>query len=253
MLEDKNMDKLCIVDFRMPDIIKEYIRSLGYGIIENRFNPNVYDEISAHPDIYYVSIDGNLFCSMEKALPGFRQVIGVSKVEKKYPLDVPYNIAVIGKKCCHNFKYTDHTIKKYLEDNGYEFINVEQGYTKCSTVVLDDNSCIVSDIAIARELLDSGIDVLYVSEPDIVLKTRVNPLIDDETKMSFKTSDMKGFIGGAMAKLGNEVILFGDISKLSNGVKIKKFVESKGYTLKDFPGLDVVDLGGIVIINKKWY
>lgn len=247
------MDKLCIIDFRMPEVIKEYIQSLGYGIIENRFNPQVYDEISAHPDIYYISIEDDLFCSIGKELPGFRQVIGTSKVGKKYPLDVPYNIAIIGKRCCHNFKYTDPTIKKYLEDKGYEFVNVEQGYTKCSTVVLDDNSCIVSDIAIARELLDAGVDVLYVSEPDIILKTRVNPLIEDEAKMSFKNSDMKGFIGGAMAKLGDIVILFGDISKLSNGVKIKRFIESKGYTLKDFPGLDVLDLGGVVTINKKWY
>lgn len=246
------MEKICIVDFRMPTVIKEYITSLGYNIIENKFNPKVYDEISSHPDIYYINIEGNLFCSPDKALPGYRQIVGTSKVGSKYPLDVPYNIAIIGKHCCHNFKYTDLTVKKYLEETGYTFINVEQGYTKCSTVVLDDKSCIVSDIAVARSLLDAGLDVLYVSEPDILLKNRVNPLIDDEDKMNFKNSDMNGFIGGAMAKIDNTVILFGDILKLTNGMKIKKFIESKGYVLKDFPGLEVIDLGGLVTFEKKW-
>lgn len=228
------MDKICIVDFRMPNVIKEYIKELGYTLIENGFNAHVYDEISAHPDIYYLNIDGNLFCSIDKALPGTKQIIGTSKVGAKYPLDVPYNVAIIGNICCHNFKYTDSTVKEYLTVKGYDFVNVEQGYTKCSTVVLDSNSCIVSDIAIARELLDKGVDVLYVSEPDIILKTRVNPLIEDQTKMNFKNSDMNGFIGGAMAKIDDTVILFGDVYKLANGPKIKKFIESKGYVFKDF-------------------
>ena len=70
--------------------------------------------------------------------------------------------------------------------------------------------------------------------------------------MNFKNSDMNGFIGGAMAKIDNTVILFGDILKLTNGMKIKKFIESKGYVLKDFPGLEVIDLGGLVTFEKKW-
>ena len=41
-----------------------------------------------------------------------------------------------------------------------------------------------------------------------------------ETQMSFENSPMQGFIGGAMTRLGDTVILFGDINNLINGNKI---------------------------------
>jgi competence protein ComEC len=46
--------KYAVVDFRMRKVEKEYIESLGYEIIENGFNLDVYDEISSHVDIYYL-------------------------------------------------------------------------------------------------------------------------------------------------------------------------------------------------------
>ena len=137
----------------------------------------------------------------------------------------------------------------YLERHGFKLINVEQGYTNCSIVGLDDNSCITSDIGIARALMDNGIDTLYVCEPDIKLKRRTNRIFIKETQMSFENSPMQGFIGGAMARLGDTVILFGDVNNLVNGSKIKSFVEKKGLKFHHFEGLDVVDYGGVLEVN----
>ena len=94
--------------------------------------------------------------------------------------------------------------------------------------------------------MDENIDVIYVSEPEIKLLKRRTTLFSDQTKMNFEYSDMEGFIGGAMARLGDEVIIFGDITKFVNSEKIKKFIESKGLKIKDFPGLEIIDYGGIL-------
>lgn len=241
------MTKYAVVDFRMRKIEKEYIKSLGYEIIENGFNLEVYDEISSHVDIYYAKIGDVIFSAPEKKgkLP-FNTVSCTTSVRSEYPLDIPYNICVVGKNALHNFKYTDEIIKFYLQRHGYNMVKVEQGYANCSTLVLDDMSCITSDMGIARALMECGVDTLFVTEPDIKLKKRTNSIFVDESKMSFENSKMQGFIGGAMAVLGDTVLLFGDVENLVNGNKIKKFIEKKGLKFHHFEGLDIVDYGGVL-------
>ena len=240
-----------VIDFRMRSVEKEYIKSLGYEIIENEFNLNVYDEISSHPDIYYLKVGNTVFCSPEKKgkVP-FKTVNCVTEIENTYPKDVPYNVLVMGNIAVHNFKYTDNIIKFYLERNGYNLIHVEQGYCACSTVVIDENSCITSDMGIARKLIDNGVDVLYVSEPDIKLRRRTSNMFTNQNQMSFEDSNMMGFIGGASKVVGDTFVLFGDINNLVNGNKIRKFIEKKGLKLHYFEGLDVVDYGGVLLVQE---
>jgi len=235
----------------MRKVEKEYIQSLGYELIENRFNLNTYDEIASHPDIYYTTVGDAVFCDPNRFLEGFNCIKGIAEVKGNYPIDIPYNLAVVGNLAVHNFEYTDELLKMYLQKAGYTFLQVEQGYSKCSTCVLGDNECIVSDMGIARKLLDYDIDVLYVSEPDIKLLKRTNKIFVDESRMSFEYSEMSGFIGGAMVKLGDEVILFGDVNNLINGKKIQKFIESHGLKFHYFEGLDVIDYGGVIEVKKR--
>lgn len=244
------MANKCVIDFRMRKIEKEYIKSLGYEIIENNFNKYVYDEISAHVDIYFLKMDNMVFCSPEKRniLP-VKCIVGKTFIESKYPKDIAYNVCIIGRNALHNFKYTDIEVRRYLEKHGYDCINVEQGYSACSTFVIDEACCITSDIGMEKKLKEKHIDVLYVIEPNIRLLTRRNNTVNEEGKMKFKYSSMPGFIGGAMAKFNNEVVLFGDMETLINGNKIKEYIESLGFKFKDFKGLDVIDYGGILKIN----
>ncbi len=249
--------KKCIVDFRMRKVEKEYIRSLGYEVIDNKYNLKVYDEISSHADIYYLKILDKLVVSkctavrMAKELEGIKYEVGDAVVESEYPLDIPYNVCIIGEFAVHNFKYTDKKVAYLLGKYGYKKIDVEQGYTNCSVTVIDENSAITSDIEIAKALCKNVVDVLLASEPDITLLKRTNKNILDQNKMFFEKSDMQGFIGGAMARIDNKVILFGDYSKLVNGRKIKEFIEKKGLEFVDFKGLNVIDYGGIMIIENE--
>lgn len=245
--------KYVVVDFRMRKVEKEYLKSLGYEIIENGFNLNTYDEVSSHVDIYYLKVGSMVFSAPEKkGLTPFNTVSCTTPIGSKYPEDIPYNVCIVGKNAVHNFKYTDSIVKFYLQRHEYNMINVEQGYSNCSTCVLNDDTCITSDISIAKALMDAGVDTLYVCEPDIKLKRRTNTIFKDESRMSFENSDMQGFIGGAMARIGDTVVIFGDIANLVNGNKIRKFVEKKGLKLHYFEGLDVVDYGGVleVIVDE---
>ena len=247
------MTKYAVVDFRMRKIEKEYIKSLGYEIIENGFNLNTYDEIASHVDIYYLKVGDMVFSSPEKkGLVPFNTVSCTTPIGFEYPMDIPYNVCVVGNNAIHNFKYTDNIVKFYLERHGYNLIQVEQGYANCSTCVLDNNSCITSDIGIAKALMDASVDTLFVTEPDIKLKKRLSDVFKDQSRMSFVDSTMQGFIGGAMARLGDTVVLFGDVQNLVNGNKIQRFIEKKGLKFHYFEGLDVVDYGGVleVIVNE---
>lgn len=174
---------------------------------------------------------------------------GDSKLTNVYPGDIPYNIFTIGKKAFHNFKNTDKKVKEILERCGYECIEVNQGYTKCSVAMIDEGSCITSDINIAKALIDADIEVLFVVEQDIKLLKRTNSKVEKQNSMFFEHSDMQGFIGGAMATFGDTVVIFGDIENLFNKEKIIKFIEDRGKKIKYFEKQEIIDYGGVITLE----
>lgn len=254
---NKKYGNKAIVDFRMRKVEKEYIRSLGYEIIDNKYNSNVYDEISSHVDIHYLKISDTLIISkstpviMDKNLEAIDYELGYTEVENNYPLDIPYNVCLIGNKAIHNFKYTDKKVLEILDKYLYNRVNVEQGYTKCSIAVIEDNSCITSDKGIAKTLIDKGIDVLLVDEPNIKLLKRTDRNITQQDKMSFENSEMHGFIGGAMVRIKDNIVVFGDFDRLVSSKRIREFIEKKRLNIVDFKGLDIIDYGGICLIESN--
>lgn len=232
--------KYVIIDERMREIEKEKLKELGYELIELSQSEEVYPEISAHVDIFTckvgdkVIVDPTQYINMPK-LPNIEQ--GIDNVERQYPFDIKYNVCTIGKKAFHMFRYTDTKVQQELIKNGYELITTTQGYTNCSIATIDDNSAIVTDKGLYKILQAHGIDVLFLDkELDIKLYSRVG------------YSNKKGFIGGAIARIENKIIVFGDLNKIDAYEKIRKFIESKNLEIIDFSGLDVIDYGGIVVI-----
>ena len=233
--------KKLIIDERMRTIEREKLKSLGYQLLEIKKSLNTYSEISSHVDIFICKIGEKIIVepSQYMNIPEMQAIIkGHEKIETNYPYDIKYNVCTIGKMAIHNFKYTDLIVKEELIKQGYEMINTTQGYTNCSIAVIDDNSAIVTDKGLYKILKKHNIDFLYLEyEPDIKLIC------------SGQYSNRKGFIGGAISKVGNKIIVFGDLNKIDiNGV-IRKFINKKGIEIIEFNGLDVIDYGGIVEIN----
>jgi hypothetical protein len=163
-------------------------------------------------------------------------VRGKEQIEMHYPDDIKYNVAIIGNYAVHNFKYTDKKVLKLLQEGGYELIDVEQGYTNCSIAVIDDTSVITTDKKIAERLRANNLSVLLLDyTPDI-------KLLDEHGRYS----SMQGFIGGAIGKVDNNIIIFGDLEKIDKDGQIRKFITDRHLTIVEFNGLDVIDYGGIL-------
>lgn len=138
----------------------------------------------------------------------------------------------------HNFRFTDKKILEFIQKENLKKIQVSQGYSNCSISVIAENAVIVQDQKMAEILRKHRIDVLCLAYvPDIKLLKNQN-----------EYSKMKGFIGGAMAKIENKIVIFGDLKKIDKQDKIKDFIQKYHLEILDFEGLDVVDYGGVLIV-----
>lgn len=231
-----------IIDERMRKVEKEKLKELGYNLIELKSSNSTYEEICSHVDIFTCKIGDKLIVEpsaygwiKERDCNNYNIESGSKKIEKKYPYDIKYNVCTIGKKALHSWEFTDPKVKEELIKQDYELINTTQGYTNCSIAVIDENSAIVTDKGLYKILLKYNIDVLYLKyELDIKLLT------------SKGYSNRKGFIGGAISRIGDNVIIFGDLNKIDRDEKVRKFISKKGFRIIEFTGLDVIDYGGLV-------
>lgn len=238
----KNEISKLIIDERMRPIEKQKLKELGYDLIEIEQSEKVYPEISSHVDIFTCKIgevlivEPSQYEQIKSKLPlGYKMISGQENISLKYPEDIKYNVCTIGNKAIHNFQHTDPSIKEELTKQGYELINTTQGYTNCSIAVIDENSAIVTDKGLYKILQKHNIDVLYLEyEPDIKLLT------------SDGYSNKKGFIGGAISRIGNYIAVFGDLNKIDQDNKIRNFITNRNLNIIEFKNLDVIDYGGIV-------
>ena len=235
------MKKRVIIDNRIRKIEKEKLIELGYELIEINTSTKVYPEISSHVDIFACKVRDKIIIEPTQypniMLYAKNSIKGQDEVQEKYPDDIKYNVCTIGKKAIHNFQYTDEKLKQELINNNYELINTTQGYTNCSIAVIDDNSAIVSDKGLYKILKFYDIDTLLV-ENNLDIK-----LLNGENY-----SSKKGFIGGCITRLGDSIIVFGDLNKIDIDGRIRDFITSKKIKIIEFKGLDIIDYGGLIEI-----
>lgn len=235
------MEKRVIIDNRMRKLEKEQLKKLGYELIEINTSTKLYPEISSHVDIFACKVRDKIIIEPTQ----YQNIIqyaknsikGQDEIQEKYPDDIKYNVCTIGKKAIHNFQYTDERLKQELINNNYELINTTQGYTNCSIAVIDDNSAIVSDKGLYKILEFHDIDTLLV-ENNLDIK-----LLNGENY-----SSKKGFIGGCITRLGDSIIVFGDLNKIDIDGRIRNFITSKKIKIIEFKGLDIIDYGGLIEI-----
>ena len=233
--------KYLLIDERMRDVEKQTLKNLGYELIEIKKSTNVYPEISSHVDIFACKVKDKIV--VEKHIYDIlknkfkRKIIkGDSTVQNVYPNDINYNVCIVGNKAIHNFKYTDSKIISELNKNNFELINVKQGYSNCSIAVIDENSIILSDKGLYNSLKNRGIDMLFL---DYIHNIK---LLNENGEYSQKN----GFIGGAVSRIGDNIVVFGDLDKIDYDGKIKGFIKKRNLNIIDFKRLDVIDYGGVI-------
>lgn len=249
-MENKGINmKQLIIDKRMRKAEKEKLEELGYNLVEIQKSLNVYEEISSHVDIFVckigekIIIEPNLYEIIQKSIfPKYTIEKGQEKIGNNYPCDIKYNVCTIGKKALHNFEFCDPKIKQELIKQGYELINTTQGYTNCSIAVIDENSAIVTDKGLYKILQKHNVDVLYLDyTPNIKLLN------------NNRYSNRNGFIGGAISRIQNNIVIFGDLSKIDKNNIIRDFITKRNLNIIDFKGLDVIDYGGVIEYGNKIY
>ncbi|MDB8792035.1 hypothetical protein PN398_15030, partial [Romboutsia sp. 1001216sp1] len=153
-------------------------------------------------------------------------------IESKYPNNIQYNVCLFGKYAIHNFDYTDKNILKYIKENNLTMINVNQGYTKCSVCIVDENSIITSDEGIYKEVIKHNIDCLLISKGNI-----------DLFNMNY------GFIGGCSGLISHkELAFYGNIKLHPDYDKIYDFVKSKNKEIISLSDEKLLDLGSLIPI-----
>ena len=160
---------------------------------------------------------------------GIEVIKGKSKLKGNYPRDCAYNVGVVGKRFFANEKAIDKELFSRLTENGYEFINVKQGYAKCSMCALDENSLITSDAGIFKECEKKGIDAILVSNDGIRLDGFEN-----------------GFFGGCCGFDGENLLVNGNAKTLKDYENIKKFLSERGFGIISLNSGAVVDIGSII-------
>ena len=106
----------------MREFERNYLKNMGYELIEIPTNNNIYNEISSHVDIFVTKINDKLFVEptlyhwlQKKGINNKNIISGCFSVKGKYPFDIPYNLCQIGNNVIHNFKYTDPIILDYIK------------------------------------------------------------------------------------------------------------------------------------------
>lgn len=163
---------------------------------------------------------------------GLNLIKGESFLSKKYPKNIAYNVGRFKNFAFHNFKYTDKRLLEELKKRSIELININQGYSKCSTGITGD-FLITSDQGIYKDLIEKDIDLLLI-EPGHIRLEGYN----------------YGFCGGASGVLKRgELIFHGDLTRHPNYLKITNYLKEREYKLfysRDYP---LEDIGSIIGLN----
>ena len=109
----------------------------------------------AHADMQILTINNTVFvlqeCEKLKTLPYKENlIICKSKAGKKYPENVLLNFLFFNNKLYGKVSVIDPTLYKYCVKNDIEIVNINQGYARCSTLILNNRTAVTADISIKK-------------------------------------------------------------------------------------------------------
>lgn len=233
-----NILKYAFVDYRISKEEKYNLESLGCTVIVCPPFPLLYEAISGHPDILIHLINNKKIIVHKDIDFNFIQLLknlnlevhySLDSLKATYPYDIILNAVNLKDYFIHNLKFTDKNLLSNLSKK--KLINVNQGYTKCSTAVIKNNAIITSDNSIYQALKSEPIDVLLLPAGDILL-----PGLN------------YGFIGGTCGRIDDKIVFYGTLEKYKYGDLVLDFLKKHQMTpfyLSDNP---LIDRGSILFL-----
>lgn len=231
-----------IASSTMPDEAKETLTKMG-DVVWLEPSDQAYQSISSHPDIFCFCHNerhcDTIVCAenVHNLLPDYIKVIkGDKPVGKKYPETCGYNAVGIGNMLVHNLAHTDLSIRELFENTWKESVqlNVNQGYTRCNLLALNENNYITSDFGIKRVLEENGCNVFYVDPHQITLP-----------------GQKYGFFPGCCGLVDDAVVVCGSVNHLKECKELRKFVRRNGMRIIELYDGALVDVGSIFFVRSK--
>lgn len=219
--------------------IFDSLRQLGIEVVPTIKCEEVYDSIAYHPDIVIHPINHNTLVVAPNVYDYYKEKLskfnvnlikGKTYLKSKYPENIAYNVGRLAKAAIHNFEYTDIVLKNSLEKENIKFIDVKQGYSKCSMAIIDEDTIITSDEGIYKKLNDLGYCSLLIESGHIFLENQ-----------------NYGFIGGATGNFSKNKIFFsGTLNKHPNKCKIINFLQENNKKPVFLSNKEISDIGTII-------
>ncbi len=227
------------------EILLNYTKSFGIEIIQSKINNSVDSRIAEHTDLSVHHLGNNeiLIDYSQKELKEHLEQIGMkvtvcgnsqNKI-KTYPEDCALNCARLGNRMFANKNSIEQNLVNYINSNEIELIYVKQGYSKCSILIIDEDTFITDDESIFKQGLINSFNCIKINKGSVKLN-------------GFDY----GFIGGCGGLIDKKhLIFFGDITKHTNYEQIKVFLKDNSCKfdyLKDYP---LTDIGGFIPLTEE--
>ena len=213
------MGREIFISEKASDWLKNKIISAGYQVRETKDSVGL--AIGTHADLYHCRMGAGSDAPVFSGDP--------SGIGTEYPYDCVYNAACTGRFFIHKLDITDMRLLETAKAMDMILVDVPQGYTKCCTLIADEESIVTSDLGIAKACSKAGIDVLTIRPGHIALP-------------GFKY----GFIGGASGRVGDTIYFEGDLSAHPDHDMIVSFLDSKGLEAVYNKEMPLTDIGSIV-------
>lgn len=198
-----------------------YLRSCGHKVTVIREAPALGKAVGAHADLHLCKVgDGAVFAESGDFTP-------------KYPQNAAFCAVSLDRYLIHRLDITSPAVLSRAKELGLTPVNVRQGYTRCSTVIVSGSAIITSDKGIYNAGLSlPDVDVLLVRDGYVSLP-------------GYPT----GFLGGASGRVGDEVIFNGNLSRHPDFEAILDFICAHGAKVRYFPEYELCDIGSIIEVN----
>lgn len=224
--------------FVMSDKYPEFVdgvKALGHRVIASDTIEALPLPEQKHADMQVLPINNEVFILREctKLRNKLRKspIITQIPIGGKYPENILLNFLYLKGCLFGNKRHIDISLREYCVNNNINIVNVNQGYCRCSTLVVSENAVITADISIENALKSKGAEVLKISPGHIALE-------------GFDY----GFIGGAAGAVdGNTIVFFGNVKNHPDFDLIDAFCKKHGKNITVIgESLELTDIGGIV-------
>lgn len=177
-------------------------------VVHKNVYETVKEQLMSHYDITWI----------KKHLIQGRSTLGM-----KYPEDIPFNAIQLKN---HFFHKTAKTEEEILKRIPLTTVNTNQGYTRCSTLKIDEQSVITEDQGLARLYTANGYDVLLIQKGFVELPG-----------FSY------GFFGGAGGRIKDDIVFNGSLANHPDEAAIIRFIEQRGLRIKTLHSNKLQDCG----------